>query len=188
MTEVALADHATLGVVLRHAVRTVPRAVLTADARVGTVKHDARGGIFCICVNRTSAHACRFDAVVAAHRQVRTERLRIEAAFDLADASPIYRRGVGVLFVARDHAAFAADAFAHVEVKSVLLSGTGHAERDARARWRFAVGRRRGSRVTPRRRQDIRDAVFGGALEQRKKHTPAKSKRYAPSAGSLNGP
>ena len=41
VAHVALADHAALGVVLRHAVRTIPGAVLTADAGVGAVAHDA---------------------------------------------------------------------------------------------------------------------------------------------------
>ena len=46
VAHVALADDAALGVVLRHAVRAVPRAVLAADAGVGAVAHDAGDGSF----------------------------------------------------------------------------------------------------------------------------------------------
>ena len=76
VAHVALADHAALGVVLRHAVRAVPRAVLAADAGVGAVQHDAGGRVLRVGVDRTAAQARRLDAVVAAHREVRALRVR----------------------------------------------------------------------------------------------------------------
>ena len=70
MAHVALADDAALGVVLRHAVRAVPRAVLAADARVGAVAHDAGGRILGVGVDRAAAETGRVDAVIAAHREI----------------------------------------------------------------------------------------------------------------------
>ena len=107
-----------------HAVRTIPRAVLATDARVGAVVHDAGAGVLAVGVDRTAAHTRRVDALIAAHREIGPLRHGIEAAFDLADAAPVDGRGVAVLLVARDDAALAADAAAHVEVEPVLFAGT----------------------------------------------------------------
>src|SRR5437773_2565090 len=46
VAHVALPDHATFRVVLRHSVRTIPCAVLTADASLGVVDHHSRDWIF----------------------------------------------------------------------------------------------------------------------------------------------
>jgi hypothetical protein len=85
-------------------------------------------------------------------------RLRVPAALDLPDAPPIDRGRVAVLLVARDDAAFAADAFAHVEMEAVLLTwprGTkGHSH-----------GGLRGCRAHGR--QHERDAIIGGASQER---------------------
>jgi hypothetical protein len=86
-------------------------------------------GVLGVGVDRTAAHARRVDALIAAHREIGPLRMGIEAAFDLADAAPVDRRGVAVLLVARDDAALAPDAAAHVEVKPVLFAGAGRARR-----------------------------------------------------------
>ena len=52
-------------------------------------------------------------------------RLWVPAALDLADTPPVDRGGVAVLFVARDNAALAPDALAHVDMKPVLLAWPG---------------------------------------------------------------
>ncbi len=123
VAHVALADHAALGVVLRHAVRTIPGAVLTADAGVGAVTHDAGDRILGVGVNRTALQTRRLEAVVAAHREIRAAGGGKPSAFDLADAPPVDRRRVAVLLVAGDDAALAADALPHVHVEAVLLAG-----------------------------------------------------------------
>src|SRR5262245_24506774 len=124
MAHVALPDHASLGVVLGDAIRTVPCAVLTTDAGIRAVMHDAHDGILRVGVNRAAGQTCRLEAVVAPHRQKRSRDVRKKPAFDLAHTPPVDRGRVAVLFVASDDTAFAADAFAHVEVKSVLLAWT----------------------------------------------------------------
>jgi hypothetical protein len=58
----------------------------------------------------------------------------IPTAFDFADSAPVDRRGVAVLFVARDNAAFATNAAGHVEVKAILLAAEKIAGRNARDR------------------------------------------------------
>jgi hypothetical protein len=45
-THVALGDYAAFRLVLRSSVRTIPSAVLTADASVRAVQDDASRGIF----------------------------------------------------------------------------------------------------------------------------------------------
>lgn len=55
---------------------------------------------------------------------------RIEAAFDLAYATPVRLRRIAVLLVAGDHTALAADTFRHVEMEPVLLSGSWLTRRD----------------------------------------------------------
>ena len=49
-------------------------------------------------------------------------RPRIPAAFNFTHAPPVDGRGISVLLIAGDDAAFAADALRHVEVEAVLLS------------------------------------------------------------------
>src|SRR6185436_14550954 len=117
------ADDAALRVVLRDTVRAIPRAVLTADTGVGTVRHDAGDRIFRVGVDRAAGETRRLEAVIASHRQIRAGCIGKEPTFDFADAAPVDRRGVAVLLVACDHAALAPDAFAHVDVKAVLLAG-----------------------------------------------------------------
>jgi hypothetical protein len=95
---------------------------------------------------------------------VRALGARIPTTFDFADASPIDGRGVSVLFVAGDDAALAADAFAHVDVKAILLARARRARRHARRR------RDRGRRRRCSRRQHERDAVFGDSRQQRQRH------------------
>src|SRR4030095_8869316 len=119
VTHVALSDYAAFGVVLRHAVRTVPGAVLAADARIGAVTYQAGQRILRVRIDRTTGQAGGLEAVVAPHRQVRLRGVRVPAALNLADATPVDRRGVAVLLVAGDDAALAADALPHVEVEAI---------------------------------------------------------------------
>ena len=122
VAHVAFADNAALGIVLRHAVRAIPGAVLAADAGFGAVNHHACNGIFGVRLDRAADQAGGLDAVVAAHRKVMALRVGIVAAFHLAHAPPVEFRRVAVLLVAGHHAAFAADALRHVEVEAVLLA------------------------------------------------------------------
>ena len=87
--------------------------------------HDAGQRILRVGIDRAALEAGRLEAVVAAHRQVDSAACGIPAAFDLADAPPVDRRGIAVLLVAGDDAALAADALPHVEVEAVLLAGSG---------------------------------------------------------------
>ncbi len=125
VAHVALADHAALGVVLRHAVGAVPGAVLAADAGIGAVHDHAGDWIFCIRLDRAADQARGLHAVIAAHREIVALRVRVVPAFDFADAPPVDARGIAVLLVARHHAALAADALRHIEVKAILLTGSG---------------------------------------------------------------
>src|SRR5688572_6587113 len=155
MAHVALTDDAALGVVLRHAVRTVPGAVLATDTGVGAVLDDAGERILRIGVDRAALEARRLEAVIAPHRQERAGRGREEPAFELADTPPVDRRGIAVLLVAGDDAALAADALPHVEVEAVLLAGFGGAPGHSRRRLhglRRAVEAR-----APRPRRDVGD-------------------------------
>jgi hypothetical protein len=63
--------------------------------------------------------------VIAADRKIVALRVWIRAALDLTDTPPKNVGRVAILFVAGHHATFAPDAFGHVEVKPVLLAGTG---------------------------------------------------------------
>jgi hypothetical protein len=83
--------------------------------------------------------------------------LRVPAAFDFADAPPIDCSGVAVLLVARDDAALAADALAHVEMKPVLLTWPRGTEGHSDGRLRCGCG--------AHGRQHERDAIIGGASQ-----------------------
>src|SRR5688572_30163805 len=155
MAHVALTDDAALGVVLRHAVRTVPGAVLATDTGVGAVLDDAGERILRIGVDRAALEARRLEAVIAPHRQERAGRGREEPAFELADTPPVDRRGIAVLLVAGDDAALAADALPHVEVEAVLLAGLGGTVRHPLGCAIVMVVR--GGRAPPRPRRDVRD-------------------------------
>ena len=89
VAHVALADHAALGVVLRHAIRTIPSAVLAADAGVGAVDHHARLRVFCVGFHRAADQAGGLDAVVAAHREIMALGVGIVSAFHFAHAPPV---------------------------------------------------------------------------------------------------
>src|SRR5260370_11759707 len=119
VAHIALANDAALWIVLRHTVRTIPGAILTANAEVRIEVHDACDPILRVGLHRAADEAGRLQAMVAAHGYVPALRLRIDAAFDLADAAPIELRGVAVLLVARHHAAFATDALRHIEVEAI---------------------------------------------------------------------
>ena len=154
MAHVALAHHAALGIVLRHAVRAVPDAVLAADADLRVMIHDPGQRIFGISFHGTADQAGRLEAVIAAHRQVPALGFGINSAFDLADTAPVELRRVAVLLIAGHDAAFAADALGHVEVEAVLLAGFGRAARHER--------RRCGNRAA----HSQREAMARGLVEQ----------------------
>jgi hypothetical protein len=158
VAEIALADNTPLRVELGHAVRAVPRAVLTPDAGVRAVQHDAGRRVFLEGIDRATAHTGRLDAVIAAHREIRAMGLRVKAALDLADAPPVDGGGVGVLLVAGDDTALAADALAHIEVKSILLAAPRRTQRHVGG-WLRCGCRARG-------REHECDAILGGAFEQ----------------------
>jgi hypothetical protein len=82
-------------------------------------------GPFRVGFDGATDEAGRLDAVVAAHREVMPLGVRIVAAFDFADATPVEVRGVAVLFIAGDDAALAADALRHIEVEAVLFTRPG---------------------------------------------------------------
>src|SRR6185369_4487721 len=105
MAHVALSDDSAFGVVLRHSVRTVPNAILTADARIGAVQNNAGLRILGICLHRTPDHAGGLYAVIAAHREVIALRVRIMPALKFAYTPPVQRGGIAVLLIASDNAA-----------------------------------------------------------------------------------
>src|SRR6185312_11591880 len=80
VAHVALADDAAFGVVLRHAVGAIPRAVLTADAGIGAVEHDSRCRVFFVGVDGTTLQTRRLEAVMTADRHVRALGARVPAA------------------------------------------------------------------------------------------------------------
>src|SRR5260370_37144251 len=155
VAHIAFANNAALGIVLRHAVRTIPGAVLAANAEVRIKVHNPCEAILRISLHRAADEARRLETMIAAHGNVPALRVRINAAFDLADASPIEFRWVAILLVARHHAAFATDALRHIEVEAILLAfsnlPSGHERRHL---WR-------------RTRDPERTAVTGRLLHQR---------------------
>ena len=121
MAHMALGDDLPLLVIRRHTVGTVPRTVLTADARVVIVKDDAVVELD-IALRRATFETGGIDTVVAAHGVEHQQGLGETAAFHLAHTAPLDVRGVVVLLVARDFAAAAGDAGGRVEVETVLLA------------------------------------------------------------------
>jgi hypothetical protein len=85
--------------------------------------------------------------------------LRVEASLELADAPPVDGGGVGVLLVARDDAALAADALAHVEMKPVLLAASRRTQGHAGGRLRCGC--------SAHGREHECDATLSGAFQQR---------------------
>jgi hypothetical protein len=84
--------------------------------------------------------------MIAAHGEVIALRVGIVTAFYLAHAPPVERRGIAVLFVARHHAALAADALGHVEVKAVLLARFQRTLRNQRRGLHLDLNQRAGGR------------------------------------------
>src|SRR5437762_11449802 len=60
--------------------------------------------------------------MVAAHREMESLCVGIKAALDFSDSPPINFSWISVLLIASHHAAFAADALRHIEVKAILLA------------------------------------------------------------------
>jgi len=112
-----------------HPVRTIPGAVLAADAGIGAVPHNAGHAVFGIRIHRATGHARGLQAMVAAHGKVMAMREGISAAFDFSHPPPEDIGGIAILLVARHHATFAADALRHVEMKSVLFALAQYSER-----------------------------------------------------------
>ena len=165
VAHIALANHAALWVVLRHAVGTIPRAVLAADAGLRAVLHDSGDWVLLIGLDRTADQARRLQTVIAAHREMKALRIGIQAAFDFSDPPPVNVGGISVLLVAGHDAALAADALRHIEMKAVLLAGLecplGNQRRGGRRRDLVETirGQRRQST------QNKGDAVFPCALQ-----------------------
>ena len=84
--------------------------------------------------------------MIAAHREVMALRVRIVAAFHFAHAPPVEFRGISVLLVAGHHAALAADALRHVEVKAVLFAVFERTRRDQRPGLDLDLHQRLGTR------------------------------------------
>jgi hypothetical protein len=110
---------------LRYAIGTVPGAVLATDANIGAMTNDPSRAVLRVGIYRAPGHASRFKAVVTAHREIVSKRIRISAAFNLAHTTPENVRRIAVLLITRNNAALAPDALCHIEVKSVLLARTG---------------------------------------------------------------
>ncbi len=123
VAQVAFADHAAFRIVLRHAVRTVPGAVLAANACLRAVNHHTRRGVLGVGLHRTPDQTARFQAMIAAHGKVIALGIRVMPAFHLTNAPPVDGGRIPVLLIARHYAALATDALGHVEVKAVLLAG-----------------------------------------------------------------
>ncbi len=132
MTHVALPDDAALRVVLRHTVRTIPRAVLAPDASFRAMQHYTSDRIFGVGIHRTAFQTRRLHAVIAAHRKIRTLAIGVPAPFNLPDSSPINVRRIAILLVASHNTTLATDTFGHVEMEAVLLAGQGSTLRDTR--------------------------------------------------------
>ena len=60
--------------------------------------------------------------MIATHRKVEPLCSRKDAALNFAYAAPVDVGGIGVVFIAGDDTAFAANAFCHVEVEAVLFA------------------------------------------------------------------
>ena len=88
--------------------------------------------IFEVGVHGTAFQTRRLHAVIATHGQIGAVCIRVPAAFDLPDSSPVDVRGVAVLLVASHNTTLATDTFGHVEMKAVLLAGLGSTLRDTR--------------------------------------------------------
>jgi hypothetical protein len=86
------------------------------------MKDHARAGVFRIGIHGTALKASWFNTVIATHGQMKPLRIRIPAAFDFTDATPIDVRGISVLLVASHNATLASDALGHVEMKAILLA------------------------------------------------------------------
>jgi hypothetical protein len=125
VAHIAFAYDSTFGVVLRHAIGTVPGAVLATDADIGAMTNYPSRSVLRVGIHRAPGHACRFKAVVTAHREIVAKRIRISAAFNLAHTTPENVRRIAVLFITSNNAALAPDALCHIEMKSILLARTG---------------------------------------------------------------
>ena len=121
MAHIALAHNAPVFIKLRHAVRTIPRAILTADAGIGAVQHNACGFIFRVSFHRTADHTSRLQAMVTAHRHVKALRLGVYSTFNFTHTPPVDMCRISVLFITGNHTTLAPDAGADIEVKAVLF-------------------------------------------------------------------
>src|SRR5205085_1763043 len=119
---VAFTDHSALRVELRHAIRAIPHTVLTSDACIGGMQHNAGHRILRISIDRAAEQAIGAEAVIASHREIGAMGIRVRAAFEFTESAPLDLGRVSVLLVARDLTGAAADTLRHVEVKSILFA------------------------------------------------------------------
>jgi hypothetical protein len=134
VAQIALADYATLWIILGHSVRTVPSAVLATDAGLGAVNHNSCRRILCIRLNRTPYQARRLEAMIATHGEIMPPSARVMSALHFADPPPVKTSRVPVLLVTRDDATLATDALRHIEVKTVLFTRFKRTRRNERYR------------------------------------------------------
>ena len=144
MAHVALAHHATLSVILRNSVRTIPHAILTTDALSALCRTTPVTGSLRVRLHWTSDQARWLQAVIAAHRQVMTLRIWVMPALHFANPPPIDCGGIAILFVTSHYAAFATDTLRHIEVKAILFveAPKGVPGSTARAQTRFCTSER----------------------------------------------
>ena len=129
---VALPDDAFCTVIFRHVVRAGQRAILTAEALIVQVPHDAGHRILFIRVDRAGTHAARFEAVMAGRRDVLHHRFRRRAANKKSNIAPGLLLIEPVQSVAGGHTGFASRTPIEVHVERVLLPGLRSRRRDER--------------------------------------------------------
>ena len=95
---------------------------MAANTNLSTVPNNASDRVFCVRLNWTADETGRFEAVVAAYRQIEPVRIGIPPTLDLSHAAPVDIRRVPVLLIAGDNAALASNAPRHVEVEAILLA------------------------------------------------------------------
>src|SRR5207302_7521009 len=81
VAHIAFANNAALGIVLRHSVRTIPGAVLAANAQVRIKIDDARDPVLRVGLHGAADEAGWLETMVAAHGDVPALRVWINAAF-----------------------------------------------------------------------------------------------------------
>ena len=119
---VALADDAARFRIFRHIVGAFENAVLTADALVIEVAHNAGDRIFLVCQNRAPIEAPRVNTMMTSRRDCLLEGSSPIVAHKLTDIAPGFAVIEAVERVTRCDARFAAAAFIEIHLESELLA------------------------------------------------------------------